>query len=143
LINKRELDMPNDTTVEIAIRVEGDIVLVRKKIREAARSAGFGGTDVTRIVTASSELARNIFKYAGKGTVICTREQNGLGQGLTIVFKDQGPGIDDVTQALQPGYTSSNGLGMGLPGSRRLMDEMHIDSVPGKGTIVVVSKWLK
>ena len=135
--------MPNDTAVEIAIKVEGDIVLVRKRIREVSRSVGFGGTDVTRIVTAASELARNIFKYAGKGTVICTRELNGIRQGLTISFKDQGPGIDDVSQALQPGYTTSNGLGMGLPGSRRLMDEMHIDSTPGKGTVVIVSKWLK
>ncbi|GAB6145689.1 anti-sigma regulatory factor [Desulfocicer niacini] len=135
--------MLNDAAVEIRIRVEGDIVLVRKKIREAAGSAGFGGTDITRIVTAASELARNIFKYAGKGTVRCTRVENGSQQGLTIVFKDQGPGISDVTRALQSGYTTSNGLGMGLPGSRRLMDEMHIESAPGEGTIVVVSKWLK
>lgn len=135
--------MLNDAAVEIIIRVEGDIVLVRKKIREAAGAAGFGGTDVTRIVTAASELARNIFKYAGKGKVRCTRAEDGGRQGLTIVFEDQGPGISDVTQAMQPGYTSSNGLGMGLPGSRRLMDEMHIDSAPGKGTIVIVSKWLK
>lgn len=143
LLNKREQDMLNDTAVEIVIRVEGDIVLVRKRIREAAKSAGFGGTDVTRIVTAASELARNIFKYVGKGTVSCTRVENGNRQGLTIVFKDQGPGISDVAQVMQPGYTTSNGLGMGLPGSKRLMDEMSIDSAPGKGTMVVVSKWLK
>ena len=143
LLNKREQDMLNDTAVEIVIRVEGDIVLVRKRIREAAKSAGFGGTDVTRIVTAASELARNIFKYVGKGTVNCTRVENGNRQGLTIVFKDQGPGISDVAQVMQPGYTTSNGLGMGLPGSKRLMDEMSIDSAPGKGTMIVVSKWLK
>ncbi len=137
--------MVNDADGEITIRVEGDIVLVRKKIREAAGSVGFGGTDITRIVTAASELARNIFKYAGTGTVVWARarEYDRGREGLTIVFKDQGPGISDISQALQSGYTTSNGLGMGLPGSRRLMDEMHIDSGSGIGTTVTVSKWLK
>jgi len=134
--------MLNNSAVEIPIKVEGDIVLVRQKIREAAKAASFGGTDVTRIVTAASELARNIYKYAGTGTVTCFKVTDAGRTGLKIVFKDQGPGINDVDLAMQSGYTSSNGLGMGLPGSKRLMDEFQIDSTPGESTVVTVTKWL-
>lgn len=127
---------------ELPIRSEGDIVLVRKAIREAAKAIGFSGTDITRIVTATSELARNIFKYAGSGKVSYRKEyQFGQG-GIAIVFADKGPGIADVTKALLPGYSSGDGLGMGLPGSRRLMDFLEINSTAGQGTTVTVRKWL-
>lgn len=127
---------------ELAIRSEGDIVMVRKAIREAAKAVGFSGTDITRIVTATSELARNIFKYAGSGKVRYQRESQ-LGQGgIAIVFSDKGPGIADITKALLPGYSSGDGLGMGLPGSRRLMDQLEIVSALDQGTTVTVRKWL-
>jgi len=122
---------------------ESDIVTVRKISREMATQMGFGITDVTRIVTAVSELARNIYRYAGTGIMqwqIINR--NGI-QGIELSFVDQGPGIPDLALALQPGYTSSDGLGMGLPGSKRLMDELEIESEIGTGTTVTIRKWLR
>lgn len=127
----------------LEINTEGDIVLVRKTIRDAARVMGFGSTDVTRIVTASSELARNIFKYAGSGRVnYSVREEQGR-EGIAIEFIDSGPGIPDLEMAMMPGYSSAKGLGMGLPGSKRLMDSLKVKSKPGEGTTVTVVKWQK
>ncbi len=128
---------------EVALRTETDIVVVRKSVREAATRLGFGITDVTRIITAASELARNVFLYAGSGVVRC-RELNGSGKvGIELIFEDHGPGIADIDQAMQPGYTTGGGLGFGLPGAKRLMDEMEIESEVGKGTKVTVKKWRK
>lgn len=134
--------MNGNQVLEIGIREEGDIVLVRKKIRQAASDMGFGGTDITRIVTAASELARNIFKYAGTGDVTVGSAYHNGREGIQILFVDQGPGIENVEMAQTPGYTTAKGLGMGLPGARRLMDEMEIRSVPGEGTRIMVIKWL-
>ncbi len=128
---------------EVAIRTETDIVVVRKSVREVATRLGFGITDVTRIITAASELARNVFLYAGSGVVRC-RVLNGSDRvGLELVVEDHGPGIADIDQAMQPGYTTGNGLGLGLPGAKRLMDEMEIESEVGKGTRITVKKWRK
>ncbi len=124
----------------VAIRVEGDVVVARRTVRDAATRMGFGITDTTRIVTAASELARNIIKYAREGEMfVRTIEQNG--PGLELEFSDHGPGIPDVDQAMAEGYSTTGGLGMGLPGARRLMDEMRIRSTVGQGTCVVVRKW--
>jgi len=128
---------------EIALRVETDIIVVRKSVREVATKLGFGITDVTRIITAASELARNVFLYAGSGVVRC-RVLNWSGKvGLELIVEDHGPGIADVDQAMQPGYTTGGGLGFGLPGAKRLMDEMEIESEAGKGTKVTIKKWRK
>ncbi len=135
--------MMDSLAEEVALRTETDIVAVRKSVREAATKLGFGITDVTRIITAASELARNAFLYAGSGVVRC-RVLNRSGKvGLELVFEDHGPGIADVDQAMQPGYTTGGGLGFGLPGSKRLMDEMEIESEAGKGTKITVTKWRK
>jgi len=121
---------------------EHDIVAARKLAREAAGELGFGMTDVTRIVTAVSELARNVFVYGGGG-MMCCRVLSVNGRiGLELVFEDQGPGIADIEEALQQGFTSGEGMGLGLPGARRLMDDMEIDSEPGRGTTITVRKWL-
>ena len=126
---------------EVALRTETDIVVVRKSVREAAIRLGFGITDVTRIITAASELARNVFLYAGSGVVRC-RVLNGSDRvGLELVIEDHGPGIADIDQAMQPGYTTGKGLGYGLPGTKRLMDEMEVESEAGKGTKITVKKW--
>jgi len=128
---------------EIALRTETDIIVVRKSVREAATRLGFGITDVTRIITAASELARNVFLYAGSGVVRC-RVLNGSDRvGLELIVEDHGPGIADIDQAMQPGYTSGGGLGFGLPGAKRLMDEMEIESVVGQGTKITIKKWRK
>jgi serine/threonine-protein kinase RsbT len=126
---------------EVTIASEVDIVSARKAVREAAVELGFGVTDVTRIVTAASELARNTFLYAGSGLMRWRRLSSAGKSAIELVFEDSGPGISDIASAMQEGYTSSGGLGMGLPGTKRLMDEMEISSEPGKGTTVTVRKW--
>ena len=128
---------------EMAIKTESDIVLVRRAAREASVQAGFGLTDVTRIVTASSEMARNIFKYAGEGVMRWRQIEKEGRPGLEFLFADNGPGIPDLNLALQEGYTTGEGLGMGLPGAKRLVDEMDIQSAVGKGTTVTLRKWVK
>ncbi len=131
------------TLGEVPIHRESDIVLVRRAAREAAGSIGFGLTDQTRIVTASSELARNIFKYAGSGLMRWSRVERPGQLGIELQFVDQGPGIPDVSLALQEGYSTGDGLGMGLPGAKRLMDEMEIRSAAGQGVTVILKKWRK
>ena len=128
---------------EVSIETEGDIVAARRAVRDAAARAGFGVTDVTRIVTAASELARNTFQYAGKGLMHWRLVEDSGRQGLELRFVDQGPGIPDVNLAFQQGYSTGEGLGMGLPGTKRLMDEMEIQSQPGQGTTITVKKWRK
>lgn len=128
---------------EITIKAEGDIVIVRRTAREVSAQIGFGITDVTRIVTASSEMARNIFKYAGEGIMRWRRIEKDGRAGIEVQFEDQGPGIADVNRALQEGYTTGEGLGMGLPGTKRLVDELEINSAVGKGTTVTLRRWLK
>ena len=126
---------------EVSIHSEADIVAARKAVRDVAVGLGFGVTDVTRIVTAASELARNSFLYAGSGRMSWRIVETAAKSGVELVFADRGPGIDNVEQAMQEGYTTGGGLGMGLPGTKRLMDEMEICSERGKGTTVTVRKW--
>ena len=128
---------------EFRITSENDIVMARKVVRDASTTLGFGLTDVTRIVTAASELTRNIYHYAKSGVMRWCRLNRDGRVGLELIFEDNGPGIPDVAKAMEMGYSTDKGLGMGLPGSKRLMDEMTIESTVGKGTTVVVRKWLK
>jgi serine/threonine-protein kinase RsbT len=127
----------------VGIESEGDIVVARRAVREAATKAGFGLTDITRIVTAASELARNIFQYAGKGAMHWRYIEGNGRLGLELQFVDQGPGIADVEMAMEQGYSTGDGLGMGLPGAKRLMDEMEIQSKAGQGTSITIKKWRK
>jgi serine/threonine-protein kinase RsbT len=128
---------------EFVIGGEGDIVTARKIVREAAAAVGFGLIDVTRIVTAASELTRNIYHYAGTGVMRWRQISAGGREGLELVFEDEGPGIPDVAQAMEEGFSTGKGLGLGLPGAKRLTDEMTVESSPGRGTVVLVRKWLK
>ena len=128
---------------EFRIGSEGDIVMARKVVRNAATELGFGITDVTRIVTAASELTRNIYHYAKSGVVRWRELNHGTDVGLELTFEDQGPGIPDIEKAMEAGFSTGKGMGLGLPGSKRLMDEMTIESTIGKGTTVVVRKWLR
>lgn len=127
----------------LPIEVEADIVLIRRAVREASARVGFGLTDVTRIVTAASELARNVHRHATRGDMRWSiLEDPTHGRfGIELTFSDTGPGIADVQQAFQEGWSTCGGLGMGLPGTRRLMDEMEVQSEPGRGTVVRVRKW--
>lgn len=134
--------MPDEERIPIS--GEGDIVTARGRARELARALGFGMVDQSRIATAVSELTRNVVRYAmdGRGEAVLRRLADGRGRaGLEIAVIDQGPGIADVDLAMREGVTSGSGMGMGLPGTRRLMDEMEIDSAPGRGTTVTIRKW--
>jgi serine/threonine-protein kinase RsbT len=126
---------------EVQIHSEGDIVTTRMTVRTAATQLGFGVTDVTRIVTAASELARNVFLYAGSGIMRWQALETGGRVGIELTFEDHGPGISDLEQAMEAGYTSGGGLGLGLPGAKRLMDEFEVASEIGRGTIVTAKKW--
>lgn len=126
---------------EIEIRSESDIVTARRRIRDVATALGFRVTDVTRVVTAASELTRNIYQHAGEG-ILRWKQIDARGcQGLQLEFEDKGPGIQDLEQARQGGYTTGGGLGIGLSGSRKLMDEMEITTEVGSGTTIVIRKW--
>lgn len=129
--------------IKIPIHSDSDIVTARQKGRELASQVGFVSPDLVLIATAISELARNIVLYAGNGEIILDLVQdpaNGK-QGMTVVARDQGPGILDVDRALEEGYSTSRSLGLGLPGVKRLLDEFDIVSQVGQGTTVTVTKW--
>ena len=130
----------------LAIHGEDDIVLARQRAREVARSLGFGAVDQSRIATAVSELTRNVVRYAtnGEGEArirVLSGSETGRTSGIEVVVADDGPGIADLEVAMREGFTSGMGLGMGLPGTRRLMDEMEVSSAAGSGTTVVIRKW--
>ena len=123
------------------LRDTEDVVRVQQAVREWAIACGFSLVDQTKIVTAASELARNAVLHGGGGTVRLEALNDGARRGLRLVFEDQGPGIPDVTQALRDGYTTGGGLGLGLGGARRLVNQFDIDSRPGTGTRVVITRW--
>ena len=128
---------------ELSIKNERDIVAARRTVRESAYQLGFTEMEVTRIVTAASELARNVFKYAGGGVMRWRMIQVNSRRGIELQFEDHGPGIADINLAFQDGYTTSGGMGMGLPGARRLVDQLDVNSVVGQGTSIIMRKWLK
>jgi serine/threonine-protein kinase RsbT len=123
------------------IRSSDDIVRVRRIVREWAVSLGFSLVDQTKIVTAASELARNVIDYGGGGDVRVESLNNDARRGLRLTFSDEGPGIADMEQAMKDGFTTGGGLGLGLGGAKRLVNEFLIDSKPGRGTTVVVVRW--
>jgi RNA polymerase sigma factor (sigma-70 family) len=127
--------------VRIPIQSDADVVTARKQGRELAAQAGFSGTELTIIATAISEIARNIVMFAERGEVVVSLVGENSRQGVSVVARDSGPGIPDLERALQDGYSGYGGMGLGLPGSRRLMDEFEITSEVDKGTTVTMTKW--
>lgn len=127
--------------VTIPIASDVDVVQARLRGKEVAAAAGFSAGDQTVIAAAISELARNILMYAKSGEIEVGAVANGDRDEVVVVARDRGPGIRDVNLALQDGFSTSGGLGLGLPGARRLMDEFHLESAPGQGTTVTVRKW--
>lgn len=126
----------------IPINHEPDVIIARQEGRSLAQKIGFSPVDQARITTAISELARNIVVYGVRGTVTVREVGNAEGRrGIEICFDDEGPGISDVQTAMTQGFTSGKGLGAGLPGSQRLMDEFTLESQPGQGTHITVRKW--
>jgi len=133
--------MDNDAQIKIASEI--DIVAARQKGRSLALDLGFTGSDVTMIATAISEIARNILVHAKHGTITFSPLQQCSKQGLRIVARDEGPGIRNLPRAMQYGYSSRHGLGVGLPGAKWLMDEFEINTKAGKGTVITMLKWLR
>ena len=127
--------------MRVPIDCDSDVVAARQKGRELASQCGFPSTDMAVVATAISELARNIVRYAVRGEIILRLIDDNGRRGVEVVATDEGPGIPDVTLAMQDGYSTSGSLGLGLPGVRRLMDEFEITSDFGKGTTVTARKW--
>nr|WP_246196560.1 anti-sigma regulatory factor [Aquisphaera giovannonii] len=125
----------------LPIRSSDDVVLVRQAVRRWAIELGFSLVDQTKMITAASELARNALDYGGGGSVRLESLLDGARKGLRLTFEDSGPGIPDIELALTDGYTSGKGMGMGLGGSRRLVNEFAIESRVGEGTRVTISRW--
>jgi serine/threonine-protein kinase RsbT len=128
-------------TDTLDIRAATDVVLIRQKVRIWAAELGLSLVDQTKIITAASELARNLLDYGGGGWVRFESLEDGIKKGLRLTFEDQGPGIPSIDLALTDGYTSGNGLGLGLGGAKRLVQEFQITSRVGEGTRVIISRW--
>jgi anti-sigma regulatory factor (Ser/Thr protein kinase) len=140
-LNGQRATQPGQGAVRVPIGKDADVVEARQKGREVAGPVGFSATDCTIIATAISEVARNIVKFARRGEVVIEIVHADDREGVRVVARDAGPGIPDVALALQDGYSTYEGLGLGLPGCRRLMDEFAVDSTPGEGTTVTMTKW--
>lgn len=125
----------------MSIQSSADVMLVRQAVRKLAVELSFSLVEQTKIVTAASELARNTLNYGGGGTVKLEVLEEGMRRGLRLTFEDQGPGIPDLDLALKDGYTTGGGLGMGLSGTKRLVNEFNIVSHVGEGTCVTITKW--
>lgn len=133
--------MTDPGEVVVPIRADVDVVVARQKIRGLVSDLRFSGSELTLIATAISEVARNIVSYAGNGEVVMRVIQRGQRRGITVVARDRGPGIADIERAMKDGFSTSRGLGLGLPGSKRLMDEFELVSEVGKGTEITMTKW--
>ena len=127
----------------VTVSDDADVVLARQRGRSVAEQLGMSSSQQTVVATAISEIARNIVVYAGRGTITITVVDNGSHHpGLQVIARDDGPGIDDVEQALKDGFSTAGSLGLGLPGARRLMDDFVLESTPGAGTTVTMRKWV-
>lgn len=127
----------------VPIRFESDILAARKVARAIATRLQFSDTDLILIATAISEIARNILTYAREGDMSFTATAEASRRGLIVTANDRGPGIPDIERAMQDGFSTGKGLGLGLPGARRLMDDFSIVSTVGEGTVIVMKKWTK
>lgn len=128
------------STEQIPVKAEPDVVTARRRVREVSSQLGFSLVDQTKVVTAASELARNTIIYGGGGTMT-VESLNGPRLGLRLIFEDTGPGISDIEMALRDGFTTGSGLGLGLGGAKRLVNEFEIDSRVGKGTKITITRW--
>jgi serine/threonine-protein kinase RsbT len=134
--------VPPEPEERIAIESDNDVVTARQRARELAAKLDLTSTDQTLLATAISEVARNITTYAKRGEVLLSIvRDNGGREGIRVIARDDGPGIENVDLAMQDGYTSGGGLGLGLPGARRLVDEFAIETAPSAGTTVTLVKW--
>ena len=127
--------------IRVPIIAESDVLAARQEGRRLATDLGFTGSELAVIATAISEIARNVVQHASHGEMVLRVVRGGPQEGIVVVSSDEGPGIGDVAQALRDGYSTGGGLGLGLPGARRLMDEFEVVSRPGHGTTITMKKW--
>jgi serine/threonine-protein kinase RsbT len=127
--------------IRVPILAESDVLTARQQGRRLANELGFSGSDLAVIATAISEIARNVVQHAARGEMVLSSARAGPREGIVVVSSDEGPGIGDVAIALQDGYSTGGGLGLGLPGARRLMDEFEVVSRPGHGITITMKKW--
>ena len=132
-----------DSTLEMAIAREPDVIDVRRKVRQLAQERGFDTFATAALTTGASELARNVWVHGGGGDAVVEEVADGSRKGIRLTFRDHGPGIADMSRVLAGGFSTIRSLGLGLSGTRRLVDEFAIDSAPGRGTVVVVTKWTR
>lgn len=128
-------------TETVELRNERDIVMARQLVRKLSQEAGFSLVDQTKMVTAASELARNTVTYGHGGVLVWELLADGIRKGVRLSFRDEGPGIADISLAMTDGWTSGGGLGMGLTGAKRLVNEFELDTAPGRGTRVTITRW--
>jgi serine/threonine-protein kinase RsbT len=128
---------------EMPITSEDDVVLVRRRVKQLAQARGFDAFAAAAITTATSEITRNVWVHAGKGRAIIEEITDGMRSGIRIEFHDEGPGIADLARALAGGFSTAKSLGLGLSGSKRLVDEFEVDTRPGRGTTVRMVKWTR
>jgi serine/threonine-protein kinase RsbT len=133
--------MPLSRTDKLPVASDGDVVTVRQRVRALAVEYGFSLVDQTKIVTAASELARNTVVHGGGGIVEIDALVDGARRGIRLTFRDHGPGIPDLAAAMRDGFTTGGGLGLGLGGARRLCNDFDIQSTPGDGTVVRITRW--
>lgn len=131
------------SSTELPIATESDVVIVRRRVRELAQRNGLDSFATVAITTAVSELARNVLVHAKRGSSMIEEVESDARRGLRVAFRDQGPGIPDIERVLVGGFSTAKSLGLGLSGSKRLVDEFHIDSSVGCGTVVTVTKWAR
>ena len=129
----------NKETIKVAS--EQDVVLVRQRLKEYATKIGMTLLNQTKLITAASELVRNIIVYAGKGEVNIEVVSDRIQTGIKVIFKDKGPGIADIKKAMEDGYSTARSMGLGLPGAKRLVNYFDIQSTPGHGTTVTIIRW--
>ncbi|MFZ2035686.1 MAG: anti-sigma regulatory factor [Dehalococcoidales bacterium] len=140
-VNGTNAPVLSGNEIVIPIKSDVDVVIARQEGRRIAGELGFNTGDITLIATAISEVARNIVNYAGHGEILLGIVEESDRKGISIIARDNGPGIQDIALAMKDGYSTSKGLGLGLPGSKRIVDEFEIASEVGKGTTIRMKKW--
>jgi serine/threonine-protein kinase RsbT len=128
---------------EMKIQSEDDVILIRRKVQALAQQRGFDAFATAALTTATSELTRNVWVHAHSGSAVLEEVAEGSRLGLRVVFRDQGPGIPDIDRVLRGGYSTAGSLGLGLSGSKRLVDQFTLDSAPGRGTTITIVKWTR
>lgn len=141
MLNETDTPLRYKNEIVLTIKSDVDVVIARQEGRKIASEIGFNTGDITLIATAISEVTRNIVNYAGQGEIILSIAEKGSKKGISMIAQDKGPGIPDISLAMQDGYSTSKGLGLGLPGSKRIVDEFEIESRVSKGTTVTMRKW--